>query len=450
MTLSPLTMKMIRRLMHTGAEDKIAHAIEKIHPSEISLLFSELSPPETKQLINSLFLVAKLGETLRELPEFMVPDILEMIDDVKLAQMIARLESDDAIFLLEKIPSERWSNILMHVPTILREKIEHLLTYAPDTAGGIMSSDFMKVRVDMTLDEAIQSLRKTPDAFGIFYIYVVDEGNHLVGVQSLRDLVVRAPETKVRDVMNQEVYSVLVTTPKEEVAQKVAQYDYMAMPVVSENNELLGVITSDDVIDIIEKEATQDIYHLAGLSEVDRATTPLSLKVQKRLPWMILSVFTAGLAAMVVGMFQGVILEFVALAVFMPIVAAVGGNCGIQSLTVITRSIALDELSFIKVYKAILKEGASGLITGVACGLIIGLIGWYWKSNIYFGVTLFVTMIANLSIGALFGASLPILFKKLNLDPAVGTSVLVIMVTDTIGFGLFLGIASLFIKRMVL
>lgn len=442
MALSPVQVKLLKRLLVSGSEAKIAHALEKIHPADIAILFSEINPNQTQNLINSLFLVKKAGVVLSELPEFLLPDILEIIENDKMALILGRLEPDDALFLLQKMPESRWNKLLELLPEENRLVIEKLLLYPSGSAGSVMTSNFVTVKMDMTIDQAIASLRSHPLFDAIFYIYVVDENGRLVGVQSLRGLVISKKGTHVRDIMNDVVHAVGAHQSQEEAAQMVAQYNLLALPVVNDQRELLGVITVDDVIDIIKEEATEDIYHLAGLSEEDRATTPLFIKVKKRMPWMILNLFTAALAALVVGYFEESIREVVALAVFMPIVAGVGGNGAHQSLIVIARSIALGELKFIKAYKAILREVGNGLILGVVLGSLMGLVSYLWKGNPYFGMVLFLAMMLNLIFGGLMGAAVPITFQKMKLDPAVGTSVIVTMCTDVLGFFFFLGLAT--------
>lgn len=449
MALSSIQIKMLRRLLHSGTEESIAHAIEKIHPSDLTILFSEVDPHETQRLVNSLVLTAKAGETLSELPEFMLPDILDSIEDKKLGTIVSRLEPDDALFLLEKVPESRWALVLNYLPPDQRNRLNKLLLYPKYSAGSVMTSNYIAVNAKMTTQEAIDNLRQKPEAKGIFYIYVVDDTNHLVGVQSLRGLVVSPPHTKIKDVMYQEVQSVLATTTQEEAAQIVAQYNLLAVPVVSDTKELLGVITVDDVIDIVKEEATEDIYHLAGLSEVDRTTTPVALKVKKRLPWMMLNLLTASISMVVISFFGKSIEQVVALAAFMGIIAALGGNGGMQSLTVITRSIALGELKFIKGYKVILKELTTGFLIGLFCGIVMGVVTYFLKGNIYFGLVLFFAMSVNLLIGGLMGALVPIVFKSLKLDPAIGTSVIVTMFTDAVGYLVFLGIATLMLSRLV-
>ena len=438
MSLSQLQIKMVRRLLMSGTEANIAHALEKFSPAELSIIFSELSPNETQKMVDSLCLIAKAGLTLRRLPEFFLPDVLDMIDDKKLLPIVSGLEPDDALFLLEKIPEIRRRSVLSALPPQQQQRLAKLLMYPPNTAGYVMTSNIVTVKADMTVNEAFESLRGQPDTHGIFYIYVVDEGNRLVGVQSLRHLILSQPDKKVREIMTPNVTSISANAPKEEAAQLISQHSLLALPVVSETGELVGAITVDDAIGILKKEVEEDIYHLAGLSQEDRATTPLLLKVRKRLPWMLVNLGTAFIASLIVGVFSDSIQKMVTLAVFLPIVAGVGGNGGIQSLTVITRSIALGELNFIKTYKAILKETGNGLIIGLIAGVLMGFIGYLWQGSLHLGVVLFVAMALNLLMGGLVGAAIPILFRSLHLDPAVGTSVLVTLFTDSLGFFFFL------------
>lgn len=438
---------MTRRLLNSGSDQQIAHAIEKFHPSDLAYLFSELSANETQRLIRSLVLLKKAGETISELPEFMIPDLLEAIASKELGLVISRLEADDALFLMEKLPESRWNEILNFIPENKRGRLDQLLAYPKDSAGSMMNPNPLTITKDMTVGEAIQAVRKQPQAEGAFYLYVVDQGQQLVGVQSLRELVLNKEDQKIEDVMNQKVIAINANNPKEEVSSLVSQYNLLAIPVVNQNNQLLGLITVDDVIDVVREEATEDIYHLAGLSEVDRAKTSVWVKVKKRLPWAGLNLITAALAASIIDLFEATIQEMVALAVFMNIIANLGGNGAIQSLTVITRSISLGEFFFIKPKKAILREGLNGFFIGLIAGISMGLIALVWKNNLILSITIAIAMTLTMTIGGLFGSLIPILFRKIKLDPAIGTSVIVTMLTDMVAFFFFLGLASVLFKN---
>lgn len=449
MAVTSLQVKMLKRLLQIGSQENIARAVEKIHPSDISSLFSDLADKETLNLINSLYLIPKAGQTLRELPHFLLPDILEQIDNKKLAIILARLEPDDALFLLERVPENRWRTLLEQLPIAQRLRLEPLLLYPKNSAGSVMTSHFLTVNAEMTVEEAIASLRQSPDVKDAFYIYVLDEEKRLVGVQSLRKMVLSEPHKKIRDIMETEVYSVEATTDQEQAAQIVAHYNLLAIPVVNERRELLGVITVDDVIDILKEEATEDIYQMAGLSEEDRAYSPLTLKVKKRLPWMVINLATAFAAAWVVSLFEGTIAKMAVLAAYMPIIAGMGGNGATQSLVVMTRSIALGEIAFSKTWIAVAKEIANGLIVGLVCGLIAGLAAIFLNGKAYLGLIIFLAMTINLIMAGFAGAAVPLLLKKLKLDPATASSIIVTTFTDIVGFFAFLGLATVLMKYLI-
>jgi magnesium transporter len=448
MPISPVKIKMLRRLLQSGTESKIAHGLEKVHPSDLTILFSELSPNETQRLVNSLFLVSKAGKTLLELPDVILPDILELIDNKKMGIIVSRLEPDDALFLLEKIPESRWPDILKHLPIDKKKSLDKLLLYPKESAGSVMTSNLVKVKADMTVEEAILAIRQSPTAEGVLYLYVVNDANHLVGVQSLRQLVTTAPHIKISEIMTTDVHAVLATDDQEKAATMVSQYNFLAVPVVNENRELLGMITVDDVIDIFEEEATEDIYHLAGLSEGDRAITPLKTKIKKRLPWMMLNLLTATMAALIISYFQSTLEEVVVLAIFLPILANIAGNAGIQTLTVISRSIALGEFSFLKSSQVVIKESMNGLVLGVVLGVFIGILAYIWDGNTYLGLVLLLATIVTLLFSSLSGAIIPVTFNRLKLDPAVGTSVVITLMTDGLSFLSILGFASLFLNYL--
>lgn len=447
MAVSPTQLKLLKRLLLSGSDVQVIHAIEKIHPSDISFLFSELPDGEIKRLIDCLVQVKKAGQTLKEIPEFFLPDILELIDDDKLTEIVTRLEPDDALYILGRLPDHRWQGLLARLEPRLKNQLEKLLVYPKDSAGAVMNSNYIAVSVANTIEEAIQALRASPDREGIFYVYVVD-GRKLVGVLPLRSLVIADGKDLVRNHMLTNVFTVQVTEDQERAAQLVSQYNLLALPVVNDQQELLGVITVDDVIDIFEEEATEDLYHMAGLSEEDRAFTPVFTKARKRLPWFLINLITAFGSVFVISFFESTIARVAILAAFMPVVAGMGGNSGTQSLIVMTRSIALGEMAFASASRAILKEFANGVIIGLIIGSIAGVFGFLWVGNLYLGLIVFLALIANMMVAALMGTTVPLLFKRFKFDPAIGSGIFVTAGTDIIGFFLFLGLARLFIARL--
>lgn len=447
MALRSVQIKHLRNISQIGSDEQVVHALEKIHPSDLSLLFSELNDGQIKRLVDCLLMVEKAGHTLKEIPEFLLPDILEIISNDKLSTIIARLDLDDASYLLGKVPESRWSEILEKVPPKNRIKLERLLLYPPDSAGSVMNPDYFSVQVDKTVEETLTGLQKYEGRQGVFYVYVTD-GKRLVGVIPLRNLVVADPCSPVKDIMKTSVIMVQATRDQEEAAQIVSQYNLLAIPVVNDNHELLGVITVDDVIDIFEEEATEDIYNMAGLSGEDRAFTPVSIKIKKRLPWLMINIGTAFLSALVIGLFNSTIEKVSILAAYMPVVAGLGGNGGTQSMVVITRSIALGEMEFSRATQAIVKEVLNGLVLGMIAGMIAAGIAYAVNVSPYLGLILFLAMVCNMVLAGFMGSAVPLMLKWLKLDPAVGASIFVTAATDMTGFFIYLGLAHVFLDKL--
>jgi len=326
--------------------------------------------------------------------------------------------------------------------------VENLLEYDEQTAGRIMNPVVFALNEDMTVGEAITELQNNRDVEMVFYLYVVDDRKHLVGVVSLRRLLLVSPETPLKRIMTADLISARVDMDQEEVARQVAAYNLLAIPVTDEENKLVGIITVDDVIDVIKDEATEDIYRLAGVSGDERAFTPAGESLRKRLPWLAINLATAFLATIVVAIFEPTIDRLAAVAIFMPVVAGMGGNAGMQTLTVIVRGIALGELTWSNSRKALLKEAAVGLGNGVVLGLLAALVAWLWRGNGTLGLVLGAAMIINMFVAATAGTLVPLGLRAANIDPALASSVFITTLTDIAGFLAYLGLATLFIQYL--
>ena len=323
-----------------------------------------------------------------------------------------------------------------------------LLEYPEKTAGRIMNPKVFALSEDMTAAEAITALQASRDVEMVFYLYVIDGRRHLVGVVSLRRLLLVPPDTPLKRIMTTDLISARVDMDQEEVARQVASYNLLAIPVVDEENKLVGVITVDDVIDVIKDEATEDVYRLAGLASDDRVfTTPIE-SLRKRLPWLIVNLATAFIAASVVKLFEGTIGVVTSLAVFMPVVAGMGGNAATQTLAVIVRGIAIGELTWSNSRKALIKEALVGIGNGVACGIVGGGIVWLIQGTPWMGVILALAMIINMFVAATAGTLIPLSLRALKIDPALASSVFITTLTDVFGFFSFLGLGALFIKYL--
>src|SRR5688500_6664638 len=361
----------VKRLLRIGATANLSNLLQKQHPADIAQILSEL-PDKHREATFSL-LADRNGRLAMEAVSELGPEngaaLLATRSAEDIAKLAQEIESDDAAALIDYLPEELSAAVL----DLMRPKesgvVENLLEYDEQTAGRIMNPSVFALNEDMTVGEAITEIQNNRDVEMVFYLYVVDDRSHLVGVVSLRRLLLVSPETPLKRIMTADLITARVDMDQEEVARQVAAYNLLAIPVVDEENKLVGIITVDDVIDVIKDEATEDIYRLAGASTDERALTPASASLRKRLPWLAVNLGTAFVASTVVGLFarQGGVLDTRAyLAALMPIVAGMGGNAGTQTLTVIVRGIALGELTWANARKALLKEVLVGIGNGVA------------------------------------------------------------------------------------
>lgn len=442
-----LARDLVKRLLRIGATANLLNLLQKQHPADLATIFSEL--PEKEREAAFSLLAEQNGRLAMEAISELSPEVGTLLLSTRTAEEIARLAqeipSDDAAALIDSLPKE----LSIAVLDLMRPKesgvVEHLLEYDDQTAGRIMNPHVFALSEDLTVGEAITELQGARDVEMVFYLYVVDGRRHLVGVTSLRRLLLVSPETPLKRIMTTDVMSAQVETDQEEVAQEVASYNLLALPVVDKENKLVGVITVDDVIDVIKDEATEDIYRLAGVAGDEHSFTPPLESLRKRLPWLGVNLVTAFFAAIVVALFEGTIERVTALAVFMPVVAGMGGNAGTQTLTVIVRGIALGELSWGNSRKALFKEVAVGIGNGLVLGLIAAVVAWGMRGNLAIGLLLGAAMIVNMFVAATAGTLIPLGLRAANVDPALASSVFITTMTDVFGFLSFLGLATLFL-----
>ena len=445
-----LVLDSVKRLLRIGASANLLNLLQKQHPADLAQVFSEL-PDKEREAAFSL-LAERNGRLAMEAISELGPEAGAALLATRSAEEIAKLAqeipSDDAAALIDYLPEELSAAVL----DLMRPKesgvVENLLEYDEQTAGRIMNPHVFALNEDMTVGEAITELQTNRDVEMVFYLYVVDDRRHLVGVVSLRRLLLVAPETPLKRIMTADLISARVDTDQEEVARQVASYNLLAVPVVDEENKLAGVITVDDVIDVIKDEANEDIMRLAGVAGDERAFTPAGESLRKRLPWLGVNLATAFLAAAVVGLFQGTIAQVTVLAVFMPIVAGMGGNAATQTLTVIVRGIALGELTWANSRKALVKESLVGLGNGVVLGLVAALVSYITKGDPVLGLLLCAAMIINMYVAATAGTLIPLGLRAVNVDPALASSVFITTMTDVFGFASFLGLATVFLRYL--
>jgi magnesium transporter len=401
-----------------------------------------------RQLFELLLSVRRAGKTLMELPPDLLPEILDLIEDEKLAKMLVWADPDDEVTFIDSLPEERRERVLALVDPDRRERVQQFIGFPEGTVGRIMTPEFLALSPNTTAQGAIDRIRERGELETFFYLYVVDESGKLLGVVPIRALVIAPKERTLSEMMIADPIRGQVSMDQEEAARLVSKYELLALPIVDQERRLVGIITVDDVIDIIDQETTEDMYKMAGLEEEDRIFSRPGLSIQKRLPWMGFNLLTAMLAAFVVGLFERTIEEVVALAIFMPVVAGMGGNGGIQTLTVMVRGIALGELAFSTTWRVVLKEVTVGIVMGAIIGTLVAFIAYLWKGNPMLGFVLALAMVINLFVASLAGTLIPLALKQLNLDPALGSGVVVTTFTDVFGFLSFLGLATIFLRYL--
>jgi len=422
--------------------------LEGRHPAEIAQRLEGL--PEEGAL-----------RLLRALPHELATAVLESLPPERSARLLSKLapreaggfleemSPDDAVDVLERLPRREQAELLEQLPREEAQLFQRLITYPPDTAGGIMSPEVVALSKEMTVEEAIERLRRAAEeAETIYYAYVVDREGRLLGVLTMRDLILSPPERRLEELMITDVVKVEATQDVEEVARLFDRYNFLALPVVDSEGRLLGIVTMDDVLDVMQREATEDMHKLVGVAVEEQVFSPIPASLRRRLPWLYINLLTAFVAAGVVALFEGTIARMAALAVFMPIIAGQGGNAGVQTVTVIVRGIALGEIEPGEGGRALAKELALGALHGLLIGAPVAVIAALWQGDPWLGLVVGLAMFLNLIIAGIFGAAIPLGLRLLGLDPALSASIFLTTATDVFGFLFLLGLATFLLLRL--
>ena len=440
--------RLVLRLLRRPHERQLRRALGKTHPADLAQIFVLLTPDEQQRLVEILLDLRLAARTLRELDPETQRGVLATLSDDHLGGIVARLSLDDAADVLAQLDEARRAAVLQKLEHPLAARLANLLRYGEATAGGLMNPDVVAFPASSTVGETLAQLRSLAGGRRLFYLYVVNEGGQLVGIVNLWQLVTAASEQTLREVMSGDVVRVEVERPQEEVARVFSRYDLLMLPVVDEEGRLVGAITVDDVLDVVEEEATEDLYRLANLDVHEGIATHPLRSVRLRLPWLLVNLGTAFLAAWVVSRFQATIAKYVVLAVFMPIVAGMGGNAATQTLTVIVRGIALGELTWANTRKALIKEGLVGIGNGVATGLVAAIGAFLLSGDPMLGVVLAMAMVINMFVAATAGTLIPLTLRAAQIDPALASSVFITTLTDVFGFLSFLGLGTVFLRYL--
>ena len=434
----------VKELLGGGRDERLANLLDGAHAADISSVLRELALPDQVRLFRMLS-SAHAGEVLSELDDPTARELLRALDEQEVSRVLEQMPADDVVEVVEELPKEEAEKILDLMAEEKSEEVQELLEYREGTAGRLMSPDFVAVHEAATVTQAIEHIRKSKSGDDAFYVYVVDDHDHLVGFVPLHRLLTTDPKTPIHAIRNADVESVSVDTDQEEVARLVQRYDLLQVPVVDMSHRLLGTISVDDVIDVIHEEATEDIHRLGGVAGDETLLDPPHAVFPKRLIWRLVNLGTAVLAASVIGLFETSIKSLAMLAVFMPIVASMGGIGTTQTATVVVRGIALGEFTRNVLGRVLWKEVWLGLTTGAANGLVIALIAYLWKGQALLSVILGVALLFNMLVAAVVGTLVPIALRAFRVDPAIASSVIITTFTDVFGFFSFLGLATVLI-----
>ncbi len=439
----------ITDLIEKDGKQYVKEHLAELHPADIADIIETLDEEKKKELFNLLH-TEIASKVIVEVNEHSRDQILEDINKEKLTDIVEEMSSDDAADLIADLSKEEANDLLEKLHWEDSTEVQKLLKYPEDTAGGIMQTELLSVREEMLVEDAIIQLMASSKNIGdVPNVFVVDKNRRLVGILPVRKLLIVKHEIPISEIIDRNVISVNVNEDQEAVAEIFKKYDLVSLAVVDDDGRLVGRIQIDDIVDVLVEEASEDMLHMAGIYQDEKIMDPPLKSVRMRLPWLVINLATAILAASVVGLFQDTLQAMVILAMFMPIVAGMGGNAGTQALTVTIRGIALGELSFSNAKRAILNGITVGLLNGFVTGAIMVLVAYYWKGNYMLGIVSGLAMVVNLFIASFFGIIIPLVLKWFKIDPAVASSIFLTTLTDCIGFLSFLGLATLFLKYLI-
>ena len=426
-------------------EQALKKIVDEIRAADVADLIEHLKPNE-RLFIFKLLEPDGAGEVLVEIEPPVQEGILKELDNREISEIVQELDSDDAADVVGDLPEERARQVIETVDDDVSEELEKLLPYPEDTAGGIMGLEFVAVKADVMLQDAIETIReKKEDVENLYYLWVTDDFERLAGVISLKDMLLEPPSRKVSEIMNPEVISVDAQADQEEVVFLVKKYDLVNIPVVDEHHRLIGRITHDDIIDVIEEEVDEDISLMAGVIDEEFAEES-TLKISKaRLPWLIMGVFGGILAAVVINQFESSLERILALSFFFPVIMAMGGNTGTQAATVVVRGLATGDVSLVHAGKRLLREMRVALINGLICGAILGTIVGIWLSDSGLGFIVGMALVLIVISSGFIGAAVPMALKRFNIDPALGTGPFVTTSNDILSLFIYLGLVTLFL-----
>jgi len=441
----------LRNLLGNQKYEKISEILSRYQPADIAEVLADLEAQE-RGTVFKLLNEEDAALVLNMLDITVITSLVETLGAKYIAEILNEMSSDDAADLLGNFPEDLRKMLLGLMQAEDADEVRELLEYDVKSAGGIMTTEYVAIRKDITAGRAIEVLRETaPDAETIYYVYVVDTKNRLVGVISLRELIVADPNTLIEDIMHKKVISVSVDMDQEEVAEVVSKYDFLAVPVVDKDNSLVGIITVDDIIDVIYEEATEDIFRLGGSTELvhDYAQARIARALKSRLPWLLITMFEGLVAGQVLRGLEQELRAVVALAFFIPLLTGMGGNVGTQSATIAVRGLATGQIAEDNVYSVIFREMLTGVLLGLINGIIVASVAYVWQNNAVLGLIVGLAMVGNMTTAALMGTLVPIVFKRVGVDPAVASAPFITASIDITGLLIYSALASFLIRFLL-
>lgn len=446
-------LEQVELLIEKNDDIKLSEYIERIHYADLSEIIMELDD-EKRNTVFGVLSIEDAAKVLEEIDSDVFVSLMSSLSIEQKRRLIDIMSLDDIVDQLGELSETEQKDIISHMDLEDAKDVKELLVYDDDTAGGIMTTDYIAVGKNLTAYKAIESLRKdAEDAETVYYVYVVDENEKLVGVMSLRELILASPNKKVEDIMNDNLIKVYVDEDQEDVARKVSKYDLLAIPVTDGNKILKGIITVDDVIDVIEEEATEDILKFAGTSEEISGEENLLIKIfnsiKSRLPWLIVTIFGGLISARIMSEFQGTLNANTTLALFVPILAGMGGNAGTQSSTITVRSIAMGNIVGKEAFRTVVQEISVGFFVGLICSTIVGVASFYLKGEMLLSAIVALAMWANMLTATFIGTIVPLIFKKIGVDPAVASAPFITTTVDITGLTIYFTLATLMIVKLL-
>ncbi len=439
----------VKALIELDKLDALKKLVAEMRPADVADLIEHLAANE-RIVIFRLLEPEGAGDVLVEIEPPVQERILKGLDSQAISEIVAEMDSDDAADLVGDLPADRAKEVIEAVDDHVSEELGKLLPFPDDTAGGIMALEFVSIKADVTVGDAIKTVREEGrEVENLYYIWVTDDFQRLVGVVSLKDLVLEPEGRKISDIMNPDVISVGVAVDQEEVANLVRRYDLVNIPVVDDHFRLVGRITHDDIIDVIEEEIDEDISLMAGVIDQE-VTEESTLRISRaRLPWLIAALFGGLFAALVIDQFEASIKAMISLSFFFPVVMAMGGNTGTQASSVVVRGLATGDIGLVNIGKRLLMELRVALINGLICGGILGIVVGLWVGDYRLGIIVNVALFLIIILSGIIGAAVPLTLKRLNVDPALAAGPFVTTSNDILSLFIYLGLTTLFLRKLI-